>query len=95
MVAEGRDTPLLMVAVSVMVVVVRWRMARGRAWYFGFISSFMPATGGVAKREGKGAAGGRTRAGRTERPRQDGERGTLNYNPLRDTAEFAFKIKRA
>lgn len=24
-----------------------------------------------------------------------GVRGTLNYNPLRDTAEFAFKIKRA
>lgn len=26
---------------------------------------------------------------------RDRERGTLNYNPLRDTAEFAFKIKRA
>lgn len=25
---------------------------------------------------------------------ENGERGTLNYNPLRDTAEFAFKIKR-
>lgn len=25
----------------------------------------------------------------------NGERATLNYNPLRDTAEFAFKIKRA
>lgn len=25
---------------------------------------------------------------------ENGERGALNYNPLRDTAEFAFKIKR-
>jgi len=30
----------------------------------------------------------------TERSWKDGERGMLNYNSLRDTAEFAFKIKR-
>lgn len=31
----------------VMVVVMRWRMARGgRAWYFGFISSFILGTRG-------------------------------------------------
>lgn len=28
-------------------------------------------------------------------PGGNGERDGLNYNPLRDTAEFAFKIKRA
>jgi len=49
-----------------------------RAWYFGFISSFIE----------------NERRQRAERSRKDGERGTLNYNPLRDTAEFAFKIKR-
>jgi len=58
----------------------RWRMAKSRAWYFGFISSFMSEN----RRDGREA----------ERPSEDRERGTLNYNPLRDTAEFAFKIKR-
>jgi len=57
---------------------------KGRAWYFGFISSFIPATAG--KRGGRRGI---------EKPRRDGERGALNYNPLPDTAEFAFKIKRA
>lgn len=56
-----------------------------RAWYFGFISSFMPEIG-EERRE------------RREREREGYRKivgGTLNYNPLRDTAEFAFKIKRA
>lgn len=65
---------------------------KGRTWYFGFISSFMLATG-WGSQERKTLEGGR-------RDRKTGgrgwvERGTLNYNPLRDTAEFAFKIKRA
>lgn len=39
--------PPVMVVMVVMVVVMRWRMARGgRAWYFGFISSFILGTRG-------------------------------------------------
>jgi len=47
--------------VLVAVVVMRWRMARSRAWYFGFISSFMPEN----RRDGREAG----------RLREDGERG--------------------
>lgn len=39
--------PPVIVVMVMMVVVMRWRMARGgRAWYFGFISSFILGTRG-------------------------------------------------
>lgn len=71
---------------SVMVVVMRWRMARGRAGGGGGVECGISASFHPLCREREG----RQEVGRSWK---DGERGTLNYNPLRDTAEFAFKIK--
>lgn len=52
--------PPVMVVMVVRVVVMRWRMAGGRAWYFGFISSFMSGTRGTTR--GRKVMGGwRTR----------------------------------
>lgn len=53
---QGGDTPLLMVAVLGVVVMVV-ENGKGRAWYFGFISSFMLAMGGAVGR-GKGVKRG-------------------------------------
>ena len=53
---------------------------KGERVQFGFISSFMS--------EGE-------KLGLSANWRETENGATLNYNPLRDTAEFAFKIKRA